>query len=231
MAGETLDYPTYVSFMSSLLVYGTTDPDWVTLLPRMIQAAETRIYRELDLVSTVTTDTASCVAGTPTLTIPASIQIVQSANLITPAVTDPNNGTRNPLQRMSPEFIYYSWPTASETAMPIQYAMLTDTTALVGPCPDAGYKIEFVGILTPSPLSATTTTTFLTEELPDLFIAASAAFGFAFQRDQEGDQTAATWEATYERLFPGANSNAMRQKAQSVSWTTFSPTTAQPPRA
>ena len=51
-----LDYDSYVAQISNLLVIGSTDANFQTMLPGMISYAENRIYRELDLVANSITD-------------------------------------------------------------------------------------------------------------------------------------------------------------------------------
>ena len=53
----SLNYGSYVSQISNLIVTSTADTNFNTMLPGMIDYAEGRIYRELDLQNTRVSDT------------------------------------------------------------------------------------------------------------------------------------------------------------------------------
>lgn len=217
-------YASYQAAMAQLLVQPdyATNADWAVMLPSMIDYAEQRIYRELDLVSTYDTANADCVAGTRTVTIPGSILIVESANVITPAATLPDAGTRKPLQRLSTEALNAFWPNAATRGVPIWYDVLDFTTLVLAPTPDAAYKLEVYGEIRPAALSGSNTTTFLTTYLPDLFVAASMVFGTGWQRDfgaqSDNPQAAQSWENQYQLLKSSAAVEEARRKSQSVGW-------------
>jgi hypothetical protein len=60
----SLTYNTFVTSLANLIVVSPVDVGYVTALPNIIDDAEQRLYRELDLLSTVTRDTAPLVATT-----------------------------------------------------------------------------------------------------------------------------------------------------------------------
>jgi hypothetical protein len=94
--------------------------------------------------------------------------------------------------------------------------MLSDQTIIFGPWPDKAYVVEVVGTIRPAPLSPTNTSTFLTNWLPDLFIAASMIFVTGYQRDfgaQSDDPNAAkSWDNEYSKLLASAGAEEMRKK-------------------
>src|SRR5262245_12356788 len=76
--------------------------NWAVASAAAIDAAEQRIYRELDLLGAMVGDsTFTCVANSRnfTLTTPASgrITVVHAMNIITPVGSNIDNGTLNPL--------------------------------------------------------------------------------------------------------------------------------------
>ena len=227
-----LDYASYVDSMAQILsIVPSSTLEASPLLDRMVEYAELRIYREMDLLHTVTEGTRDLVAGTRSVQIPDEIFIANSASVITPAATLPAAGTRNPLQRVSTEFINFVWPSAATQGVPLYYAMLDDTTVVVAPTPDAAYKLSMVGIYRPDPLSDTNTTTYLTEYLPDLFVAASSVFGFGginanYGAAADDPQSAQSWENQYQALKAGVNMENLRSKAWAQSWQPFSPSPA-----
>jgi hypothetical protein len=231
----SLNYATYVAQVSNLLVIGSTDANFQTMLPGMIDYAEQRIYRELDpLYSQVTDATASVSSGNRDFTPPTGIGTfitIDSFNIITPVGTTSSNGTRVPLTPVSPEVMDAFWPSGqTATSVPSMYAMRSPTTVLLGPAPDAAYATEVIGIQRPAALSSANSSTFLTQYCPDLLIAASMVFGFGYMRDFGGmtdnPQAGASWESQYKTLFQSAGMEQARAKWESDGWTSQAPAPA-----
>lgn len=240
-----MNYSGYVTAIGDLLQYIVTDATSATpfedtdinnILPDMIQYAELLIYREFDFISTVVTKTALCTSGSRNVTVPTSLIVLQSANVITPyTATDPDLGIRNKLDRTSIEFMNYTWPDPSYTGLPTLYTLnqanLT-TGALpdirVAPVPDHAYTIECLGTARPAALSSTNTSTFLTLNMSDLFISASMIFGAGFQQNygaqSENPQLATSWQAQYDKQKAVIMVEELRKKAQSIEWQPYSPT-------
>ncbi|MGO8916214.1 MAG: hypothetical protein ACLQJR_09930 [Stellaceae bacterium] len=217
----------------------SSDPNFNAILPRAIDQSEQRLYRELDLITTQTSQTATLSANSRNLAIPGGILIVHDLNVITPAAAAPDAGTRNPLQRVSLSFLNAAAPVAAATlgspSVPKYYALLDDVDVRVGPAPDAGYEAEFIGIVRPAPMSSTNPATWLGTNLPDLFLAGVAVFMAGYQRDfgaqSDDPRLAVSWEATFQELKKSATTEEQRRKAQSVAWQPYSPAPlAAPPR-
>lgn len=218
-----MNYLEYVRAMQSELIIPTdnVDQNFQNILPRMIEYAELRIYRELDFLYTTTSATSLCTASSRSITLPTDIFIVNTANLITPSsATNPDLGTRNTLTRVSLDFMNVVYPSASFTGVPKYYALLDDTAVKLAPTPASAYTVEFIGIYRPEPLSPTNTTTFITDNLPDLFLQACLVFGYEYQQFPE---LMAQAEQQYQTLKLGLGLETLRQKAQAQSWTPFSP--------
>lgn len=228
-----LTYDSYVAQIANLLTYTSTEPQFTTMLPGMIDYAEQRIYRELDLLYTQVTDaTTTASSGNRNFTLPTSVGtyiIVDNINVITPSTATSSNGTRNQLVPVSRDFLDMTYPVATSSlcGVPEFWAMASNTEAIFGPAPDAGYTVEVVGVQRPASLSSANSSTILTQYVPDLFVAASMVFGSGFQRDfsAQGDnpQMGAAWEAQYQKLFGSASVEQMRAKYQSEGWTSNSP--------
>jgi hypothetical protein len=229
----SLTFSTYQTELASLAVASTNgviDPDFLAILPGVIDYAEQRIYRELDLLSTVFRDSSTnATANSRNFTLPsatARFVVVEQINVITPAGATVNNGTRNLVISVSKEVIDFAWPSeaaGSPTTVPSKFAVMTDQTVIFGPPPGSSFAVEVVGTIRPAPLSATNTTTFLSQFLPDLFIAASMIFVSGWQKNfgQQADdpRQAISWEDQYSKLFASANVEEMRKKFAGASWT------------
>lgn len=222
------NYSQYVTSLANTLVVPSTDPNFVTELPNIIDDAEQRIYRELDLLSTIVRDqTGTLTANSRNFTFPQHFVVSESINVFTPASSTTNRYQLVPVTR---EFMDAMWPneaSASSPSIPTYYAMITDQTIIVGPPPDAAYTMEVVGTIRPAPLSATNTTTYLTQYLPDLFFAASLVFGAGYLNNYgvmaENPGQAVSWESHYQSLKQSADVEELRKKYQSHAWSSKQP--------
>src|SRR5215510_3408615 len=107
----------------------------------------------------------------------ASIVVVESMNVIT-------STAKSPLVRVSLEYMDAVWPNSTVSGIPVNYAMVTDQTGIVGPvASSSGYVVEVVGTQRPTPLSSNNSSTYLTAYLPDVFMAASCVFGAAYLKN------------------------------------------------
>lgn len=236
----SITYDQYVAQISNLLVIGSTDANFITMLPGMIDYAEGRCYRELDLLATRVSTTVTLSSGVRTVALSTTsgyFRVVENLNVYTSTSATSSNATRAPLTMVSRDFIDSVYPSASaNTGQPLFAAMQSDSTLIFGPSPSAGYTVEVAGTIQPSPLSSGNSSTFLTQNLPDLFIAASMVFGSAYMRDfgseSDNPKMSGSWEQQYGTLFQSANVEFLRQKYQSAGWTHAQPSPiATPQRA
>lgn len=219
-----MTYDEWLQAVRLLVDEPVSDTEFTTLIPRMIEYAELRIYRELDFIHTTAAATANCSANVRDVTVPSNIIIVRSASVVTPAATAPAAGTRRPLLRVGYDFIDSYWPAAATSVAltyPKYFAMLSNTQAVVAPTPDAAYQVEFVGTFRPAALSQANPTTYLTQNLPDLFTTATLIFA---ADDQQDTDLRAMYEKQYGEQVLGVNIETIRQKAASVSWSPYQPT-------
>lgn len=234
-----LTYNSFVTDLANLIVVPVTDPGYITALPNIIDDAEQRIYRELDLIDTIIRASGPLVANNRNFTLPSTLGtfvVVEQMNAITPAgTTDPEQGARNPLLPVSKEYLDATWPSVAGAAVPSLMAPLTSQSWLLGPWPDAPYTLEIVGTIRPAPLSASNQTTLLTTYLPDVFLSAALVFAAGYQMNfsAAGDnpQAGVTWESHVAKLLDSAKVEAFRQKFGSQGWSSKEPDPiATPPR-
>jgi len=237
---SSLTYTTYVDQIANLLVIGSTDANFQTMLPGMIDYAENRMYRELNLLAATIADNSNTLTAnnrSVSLSTSNGNLIIENVNVITPATATSTSGTRIPLVNTTLDVLDAIWPSnAANTGVPRFWANLDNFTILVGPPPDAAYPLEIRGAQqNPTPLSSSNTTTILTEMLADCFIAASMVFGSAYQRDfsAQGDNPAQgmSWEQTYKTLVASADVVEIRKVYQSQGWGSDQPSNiTSPPR-
>lgn len=224
-----MDYSTYVATMQNLMVVQTGDANFTQILPTIITSAEERIWRDLDLISTIVTDTsASTAVGSNTVAINANFVVVQNVNISGSGLA------RTPLTPVNRAFIDTVYGNAAMTAAPVYFAMLTQSTLIVGPIPDAPYTVEVIGTQRPATMSSTNPNTFIGDNLPDLFIAASMIFASGYQQNfgsqADDPRMAASWDTQYQELLKAAGVEELRKKFQSQAWSPLFPTPAAPPR-
>lgn len=228
-----MNYSQWLATISNLTVIDQNQAQFVQIAPECIDYAEQRIYRELDLLDTLTRDSAPLTAGNRNFTLPQNngrFVVTNGFNVITPATeTDPDLGARTQLLPVSRDFLDAVWGSSSGQALPQYFAWITDQQFVVGPWPDADYTIEVIGTIRPTPLSADNAETYLTLYLPDLFVAASMVFMSGFMRDfgaqSDNPAQAQSWESQYKTLFASANVEEQRKRYASGAWGSLQPTT------
>jgi hypothetical protein len=162
--------------------------------------------------------------------------VPEQINVITPVgTTNPDNGTRVPLLPTTKEFLdaCYGSGVSANRGLPKYFAPFDDYTFLMGPYPDAAYRVEIVGTIRPDSLSATNTTTFISLYLPDLFIMASMIYVSAYQRNfgraNDDPQMAVTYESQYQALLKSAMMEENRKKFEAAAWSSQSPSVVATP--
>ncbi len=232
-----LTYTTYVSSIANLMPALTTDPDFQLMLPNMIDDAEQRLYRELDFIETVVTDTTGVfVTGQRSFTLPSSIGtpvVTNSIYVITPfGASSANAGTRNALTPASRDYLDFTYPSSNGSTVPVYFSLTTNTTGICAPWPDQAYQMEWSGTVRPQPLSSTNVTTILSVFFPDLLIAASGVFFSGYMKNYAagsvGGQVddpgqAVNWESHLQALLKSAQTEEARKKFTSQGWSSKQP--------
>jgi len=235
----SLDYATYQTALATLAVQNDpTTPAWVAEVPRAIEYAELRIQRDLDLLATVFRDfSVTLTPGSRNFTVPAAFVVVEGVNLVTPVgAVSADAGVRHPLTTFTRSYMDAVW-SGGVNGVPTDMAPVAQNPSiwLLGPAPDAAYKLEIIGTQRMVPLSVSNTSTFISQNLPDLFLIASMIHISAFQKNwgaQSGDpQQAVSWESQYQTLLKGAGVEEARKRYKSSAWGPEAPApVANPPR-
>jgi hypothetical protein len=234
-----MNYSDYVTQIATMAVVPSNDPNFQTIIPQMINYAELRIQRDLDLFAGQFANSSyTTTAGTATVNI-------QDADFITiQGVSITSTTPHTPLLPTTKEWLQYVYPIGSTGAQPQYFAMYSTNTVSsqgggssatglptmsirLGPVPDVSYTLNITGTLHMQPLSATNTTTWISTYLPDLFIMASMIYISAYQRNfgrvNDDPAMAQTYESQYMALLNGARSEEFRKKFQGAGWTSFGP--------
>lgn len=243
---NSLTYNAYVLQIADLAIVQTTtvggvvqgiDPSFNTLIPQMLSYAEQRISRDIDFLSTLTTQTYPLALGANILQIPA-------ADFVTLQTVSVVAGTSAlPCQPVSKEYIQNVWGDSTATGTPLDFAMYggdqttggnTFNNILFGPYSDANYTINVMGTQRPPSLYlnatlslADTATTFISQFLPELLIMASMIYVTMYQRNfgmvSNDPQMGSSYELQYGNLLKGALVEEARKKFQASGWSSMSP--------
>ena len=208
------------------------------MLPQMINYAELRIQRDLDLLP-------SFIENTTYSMTPGQNYVALSVDdfVTVRTVTYVTGSKRVPLLPVSKEFLQNLYGDNSYQAPPQYFAMIgadTDLTGDVsntlafGPYPDQAYPLVVRGTQRLPSLNqynmdpqASTLYTFISAYLPDLMLMASMIYLSSYQRNfgraSDDPQMAVTYESQYTALLKGATVEEARKKFQASAWTSQSP--------
>jgi hypothetical protein len=242
-----LTFNSFVSEIATLTVISSTvlvsgDSNFAGIMAGIIDYAEGRLWRELDLPVVSVVDTSITCSSGVNLVALSSAQgeplVIQALNLLTPAGATSSNATRVPLVPSSRSVIDAIYPSAasSNCGQPEFFYRINNNQVLLGPAPDQAYGTELTVTIRPAPLSASNSSTWLTQNLPELMIAAGMIFASGYMRNfgaqADDPKMAASWEGQYANLMKSANVDAMRMQFESQGWTSQSPAPLpSPPRS
>jgi hypothetical protein len=214
----------------SLTVF--SDAAMNTILPMMLNYAELRIQRDLDLLPLQTTNTSyALTSGSNLLTVSAN-DFVTIQNIILTA-------TGTPLLPVTKEWLQNCYGVGGTAGPPNYFAPYggdastagnTSQFFVVGPYPDQSYAVTLVGTIRMPTLYVTsgagTNTTFISTFLPDLLLMASMVFASGYQRNfgrQSDDPAMAqSYENQYQMLLKGAMVEEYRKKFEAYAWSSDS---------
>lgn len=242
----TLTYSSFVSEIASITVISSTvlvsgDTNFQGIMPALIDYVEGRIYRDLDLPIASATDTSltlsSGVRTASMSTAQGEPLAIETFNIFTPAGATSSYGTRVPLTPTNKAVIDAVYPsaTSSNCGAPTYYARVSNVQLIFGPTPDQAYGTEVIATVRPAPLSASNSSTWLTQNLPELMVAAGMVFAAGYMRDfgaqSDNPQMAQSWETQYGKLLASASVDSDRMRWESAGWTSQKPAPlATPPR-
>lgn len=247
-----LTYNGYVTQIATLAVVNTqtvsgvvqgVDTAFNNLIPQMLNYAELRIQRDLDLLPSLTSRTYTLTAGSNQLQLDTDDFVTVETVAIT------LGGNTFPLLPVTKELLQNVYGSSGSLAQPVWFAMYggdlstggnTYNNIIVGPYPDSGYTVSVTGTVRLPTLyqNATTAlagtgTTFISTYLPDLLIQASMIYIAQFQRNfgQASNDPAMgpTYELQYQNLLKTAIVEEARKKFTAAAWSSMSPAVAATP--
>lgn len=261
MAANTtpLTYNGYVTQIGTMAVVQTTtvngivqgvDEAFNAIIPQMLNYAELRIQRDLDLLELVTTSNYILPVDTNFLSI--SIDDFVTVQTIEWGTYDYDREQINinaPVLPTTKQYIQNVFSNDTAKGPPLYFAMYggdrltggnTTSNILFGPYADINYPLLVTGTIrmptlyesATTPLAATGTT-FISTYLPDLLIMASMVYISAYQRNfgrMSDDPTMAlSYESQYQALVKAAGVEEYRKKFEASAWSSNSTSQAATP--
>ncbi len=244
-----LTYNAYVEQIAVLAVLKTqtvsgvvegVDDYFNTLIPSMLNYAELRIQRDLDMLPALTSRSYTFTSGNNVLALDAD-------DFVTIDSISVNNGTlTTPLIPASQEFLQNVYGNAATTGTPKYFAMTggdlatggtTSSYVMVGPYPAGNYAVSIYGVvrlpslyLNASDPLASTAYTFISTYYPDMLVQASMIYISEFQRNfgaaSNDPAMGQTFESQYQALLAGAKPEEARKKFEASAWSSSSLPTA-----
>jgi hypothetical protein len=231
-------------------VWGFVDAPLQTIVPQMLNYAELRIQRDLDLLAGQTSNTYTLTQGVNIFPLPINdfftvetleILFMNGAQVV-------NSQTLLPVSK---EFIQNCYSGLASAGTPQYYAMygdnfgndaFTNNNILLGPPPNFAYPIRVTGLIkVPSLFTysstgvADTQFTYISAYYPDMLIMASMIYISAYQRNfgvaSDDPAMGMTYEKQYQALRLGAISDENARNLENSAWTAYTtPTAATPTR-
>ncbi len=163
------------SFPSSVGSGGLTTAEQVNTF---IEQAEQRIYNTVQLLDLRKNVVGNTTTNNKYLTVPTD----WLANFSV-AVIDPVTGDYEFMLNKDVSYIREAYPSPTDTAKPIYYAMFDDNTYILGPTPDATYQIELHYFYYPESI-VTASTTWLGDNFSEALLYGALLEAYTFMKGE-----------------------------------------------
>lgn len=240
-----------VTTLETAGVWAGVDASFNTIVPQMLNYAELRIQRDLDLLSSQTSNTYLLVAGSQIFSLPVDDFLTTQTLEVGQLSVGTFIPLAPPLVPVSKEFIQNVYGGLASAGTPQYFAMYGDNfggtqdvniNILFGPAPNFAYTLRVTGTTRAPSLFkyatagvADTQYTYISAYYPDLLILASMIYITMFQRNfgsvSDDPAMGMTYEKQYQAIRLGAIPEENRRKQQGSGWSAYStPTSATPTR-
>ena len=176
---------TYAELTQQIIDYTETDSNVLTtaILNDIIEHAESRIFRNADLDVFKKYKTANLTIGDPFVAMPgATPQLFAFIRYIQIFSTD---NVRITLEKKDTSFINEFIQNRTTTGTPKYYANWDNDTIILAPSPDATYTVELAYNAQPTGLSSSNTTTWVSNNAPEMLLYACLVEAFKFLKNPQ----------------------------------------------
>ena len=175
---------TYSGLVDQIRNYTETDSNVLTttIVNDFITQAELRIFREIDLDVFRSYEFATLTASNPFVALPGStpstMSFVRYASIYQTTGATANERTR--LLQKDVSYMNEYWPNRGNTGQPKYYAMWDQNTIYLAPTPNLAYNIELALNRNETGLSSTNTTTWVSQNAPQVLLYACLIEAFKY---------------------------------------------------
>lgn len=210
---------TYSELVTQIKEYCEVDSNVFTtaIVNDFIEHAESKIFRQIDFDVFRKYRTATLTSGDAFIAMPGntpdSFAFIRSVNIFSPSgslggLTD---NERVFLEKRDQSFINEYSPNRTSTGIPKYYANWDNDTIVLAPAPNAAYTIELAYNALPTGLSSSNTTTWVSNNAPQLLLYACLVEAFKFLKGP--DNMLQTYESYYQQsLSPFAGEQMGRRR-------------------
>ena len=190
----------YTELVSNVRDYAEVGSEVLTdsLINTFLVNVENKVQRELDLDAFRKFQFSSFTIGSPFITMPDDFAFERGVQ-----IKDQTTGDRTWLEQKDTTFIDEYNVDRSDTGTPKYYANWDQNTLIVAPTPNAAFEIELWYNKTPDRLSSTNTTTYLSNNAPEVLIYGTVVEAFSYLKNP-----------TYVQLYDQKYAQAMQFLAQ-----------------
>jgi len=176
-----------------------------SVVDTFIVNVENKIQKQLDLDAFRKFSTSSFTIGSPFITLPDDFDLERGVQIVDTATND-----RTWLEQRDTTFIdEYNVDRVNNTGKPRYYANWDQNTMIFAPTPDATYTIELWYNKTPERLSSTNTTTWLSNNAPEVLIYGTLTEAFSYLKNPQYVQL---YQQMYSQAVQGLSVTQMGRK-------------------
>ena len=181
---------TYAELIARLQTWvESTETDMVANLDTIIEYAELRVYKTVDLNEARLTSSVTLTPSDPEVTLPSGLVTIRTVTLDV-------SGALTLLEQKEVSFLDDYTGARTVEGTPRYYAWLDDSTILLAPAPDAADDVQIAHTIRPTQLSSSETTTWLSLNASDVLMY-SCLIELATFLKQEADMVQA-YQAKYQ---------------------------------
>jgi len=175
---------TYSELITQIRSYTEVSSDVLTdtILNDIIEQAELRIFREIDLDCFRSYQFTTLTQGSEFVSLPGetpdTIAFIRTASIYPTSGTDQN--VRTYLTQKDISFMTEYWPNRTSQSKPKFYAMWDKNTIYLAPTPDSAYNIELALNRNETGLSSSNTTTWVSTNAPQVLLYGCLIQAFKF---------------------------------------------------
>ena len=201
---------TYTELVDKIRNYTEVDSNVLTstIVNGFIEDAEFRLLREVDSDNNRRYDTAKLISGQRFINRPSGLLVVRSAQIVDSDGTASANN-RDFLEYRDTSFMSEFSPTGA-VGVPKYYSMWDKDTIVIAPSPDATYEIQLNYILKDPGLSATNTTTYISQNFPNGLLYACLVEAFSFLKGP--NDLLQLYEGKYKQVVEGFSIEQMGRR-------------------